>query len=454
MMMHGVNILYALAGIGLMPLLIWRMLTRNRYRRGWKQRWGYVPVRRNRRSCIWIHAVSMGEINAAGTLIRELERFLPGFEVVISTTTDTGYDRAYSLYGTTHSIFFFPWDFSWCVKRAFDRIRPDLCILMELEVWHNFTAVAAQRNIAVVVANGRISSGKGFPRYKKIAPLVRPMFRRLSLVLAQDKTYADRFAYLGVPENRIQIAGSLKYDTASVADAVEGAAELANQLCLSKQDPIWVCGSTGPGEETILLDAFGILRKELQLKDLRLVLVPRKPERFEEVARLIRQRGLGLIRYSEVKSGARKVTEKNRLEIILGDTMGDLRTFYSLAEVVFVGRTLVPLGGSDMMEAAGLGKPIVVGPYTENFYETVQALVAGGGIEVVADGTQLTAVTRQLFLNPTEARSMGIRGRKVILQNQGATRRTVEAIVRILGYRMPPSETGTAYRTPAAESEE
>jgi len=446
------NFLYALAGICLMPFLLWRMLTQNRYRRGWKHRFGYVPTRTTRRPCLWIHAVSMGEINASGTLIRELERFLPGYDVVISTTTDTGYDRAKSVYGNTHQIFFFPWDFSPCVRRAFDRIQPDLCILMELEVWHNFTAVAANRNIPVIVANGRISSGKGFPRYKKIAPLVRPMFRRLTLVLAQDKAYAERFAYLGVPENRNQIVGSLKYDTATITDSVEGTSEMARQLLLSKTDPIWVCGSTGAGEESMLLDAFGDLYKEKQLKGLRLILVPRKPERFEEVARLIRQRGLGLIRYSEVKTGEYPVTKNDSLDIILGDTMGDLRKFYSLAEVIFVGRSLVPQGGSDMMEAAGLGKPGVVGPYTENFDETVQAMVSGGGIEIVADTIQLSKITRQLFLNPSEARSMGLRGREVILQNQGATRRTVTFLAGLLGYQMPPSDVGVGFRAAKTDS--
>ncbi len=438
------DIVYVLLMVLLAPWILYRMTTQKRYRIGWKERLGFVPVRFTNQPCIWVHAVSMGEINAIGTLIEEIHRFLPQFEIVISSTTDTGINRAKKLYGNSHRVFFFPLDFSQAIKKALKRLRPQLCIMMELEVWPNFMSETARQGIPVMVANGRISSAKGFPRYRRIAPLVRPIFRRLSLALVQDETYAERFRYLGVLRERVLVAGSLKYDTAEVGDTVAGAKELAGQLGLKKDEPIWVAGSTGPGEEEIVLNSFSQLRQTKKLQQIRLVIVPRKPERFDEAARLIKSRGYQLIRYSRVKTGEYKVSDRDSSAVILGDTMGDLRKFYSLASVVFVGRSLVPMGGSDMIEAAGLAKPVIIGPYTENFIDSMKKLAAAKGIKVVADGIQLTQVTEKLLQDTESARQMGSRARQVIIENKGATGRTVEAVIQLLGYKMPQGEKGVA----------
>jgi 3-deoxy-D-manno-octulosonic-acid transferase len=446
------DVLYAVILVLLSPWIMYRVIFQRRYRSGWGERFGYVPKRFSHQPCIWIHAVSMGEINAIGTLVKALRNVLPQYEIVISSTTDTGITRAKNLYGQKHRVFFYPWDFTFAVKRAFKRIKPDLCILMELEVWHNFTAIAASRSIPVVVANGRISSGKGFPRYRRIAALVRPMFRRLSLVLAQDETYAQRFGILGVPTERLKVVGSIKYDTADTGDTVANAAELADKLQLMGGGPVWVAGSTGVDEEAVLLDSFDVLRRDERFKVVRLVIVPRKPERFDEVARLIESRGYKLVRYSQVKAGEYSVQPKDGQAVILGDTMGDLRKFYSLAAVIFVGRSLVPMGGSDMMEAAGLGKPVIVGPYTENFAETVEHLVKGDGIEVAADAGQLSQVVSKVLSDSEYAKGLGRRGRQVILDHQGATQRSIEAIVDLLGYQMPFSEGGIATVLPHGRS--
>jgi len=429
------DIVYALLIVLLTPWILYRMFAQKRYRVGWKERLGFVPVRFTDQPCIWVHAVSMGEINAIGTLIEEIHRLLPQFEIVISSTTDTGISRARKLYGTSYRVFFFPLDFSQAVKKALKRLRPQLCIMMELEVWPNFMSETARQGIPVMVANGRISSAKGFPRYRRIAPLVRPIFRHLAMALVQDETYAERFRYLGVLPERVQVAGSLKYDTAEVGDTVAGAEELSGQLGLKKDEPVWAAGSTGPGEEEIILNSFSQLRQrqKKELQYVRLVIVPRKPERFDEVARLIETRGYQLVRYSRVKAGEYKVSDRDSGAVILGDTMGDLRKFYSLASVVFVGRSLVPMGGSDMIEAAGLANPVIVGPYTENFIDSVKKLVAAEGISVVADGRQLTEVTEKLLRDTASARQMGQRARQVIIENKGATRRTVEAVVKLLG---------------------
>ena len=431
-MAYILNVIYLLLFVSLLPVVAYRMLRYGRYRGGWGERFGFSPRRNSDKGCIWIHGVSMGEINAIGTLVSGIKEELPGFEIVITSTTDTGMARAKKLYGDDHLVFYYPYDFTFAVKRAFNRIRPSLCILMELEVWYNFTAVAQRRSIPVVVANGRISSAKGFARYKKIAPLVRPMFGRLALTLAQDDEYAGRFRYLGVPSEKVKVAGSLKYDTAEVTDNVIGAGELAKKLQLHAGYLVWVAGSTGPGEEEIILDSYKELKEDGELKTLRLVLVPRKPERFDEVARLINDRGYRILRYSEVKAGNYKVSGEDKAAVILGDTMGDLRKFYSLASVIFVGRSLTPMGGSDMMEAAALARPVVVGPYTDNFISTIQLLLQGNGIDVVADGRQLTQVTRELLTDKDKAAELGQNGRRVIMEHKGATGRTVEEIAKIL----------------------
>jgi len=426
------DLCYLLLMIIISPWVIYRMIFQKRYRHGWKERLGLLPERLSHQPCVWIHAVSMGEINAMASLLRQLEKTLPQYEFVISSTTDTGIDQAGKLYGDTHRVFFFPLDFSWAVKRAFARIKPSACILMELEVWHNFTTIAAKRGIPVIVANGRISSSKGFKRYRKIAPLVRPMFGSLSLVLAQDQTYAERFAFLGVPDDRLQIAGSLKYDTAQVSDTIAGADQLARRLLLGQNNPILVAGSTGPGEEKIILESFRELRQRKELADLRLIIVPRKPERFDEVAHLIESNGYSILRYSRIKTDAQTVGQDDSSAVILGDTMGDLRKFYSLATVIFVGRSLVPMGGSDMIEAAALAKPVIVGPFTDNFTESMEKLIASQAVEIVADSQELTTAAAKLLSGHQAAKAMGRRAQKVVIDSQGATLRSANAIAKLL----------------------
>lgn len=427
------DILYAVLVLAATPWLLYRFIAQGRYRCGWAERFGFVRQRTGQQPrCIWIHAVSVGEINAIGSLVKELEQQFSEHEIVISTTTDTGMARARKLYGPTNQVFFFPWDFSFTVARAFTRLQPAMCIMMEGEVWPNFTAVAKARYVPVVVANGRVGAGKGWRRYRKIAPLVRPMFSRLALVLAQDEEHAQRFRFLGTPAERVIVTGSLKYDTAEVGDKAPGTDELAQQLRLPPSAMLWVAGSTGPGEEEIVLDCLAQLQQEKKLQPLRLVIVPRKPERFDEIARLIKSRGFDVLRYRRIKTGDYQASQMDDTAVILGDTMGDLRKFYSLASVTFVGRSLVPMGGSDMMEAAGLAKPVVVGPYTENFAQAVKLLMAATALEIVPDGRQLATIVKRLLLNKNAAHEMGQRARQVIIDNQGATHRTVKAITKLL----------------------
>ncbi len=423
-----IDCLYLLAIVFISPKIIYRMVRQKRYRTGWEQRLGKITRRLPDKKCIWIHAVSVGEVNATKTLITKLEESFSDYEIVISSTTDTGLAGAKALYGDRFSVFYFPFDLSCIMQRAFKRIRPSICLLMELEIWPNLTRIAHQLNVPVVVVNGRLSD-KSFPRYKLIKPAVKWMFQKVTLVLAQTGEYAERFITLGCPKEKVIVTSSLKYDTARIADSVEGADIPAEQLNIGPER-LFVAGGTGPGEETIVLEVFKKLKKDNQFADLRLVIVPRKPERFDEAAGLIKQSGFEFVRYSEIKTSQIKLTGKPA--VILGDTMGDLTKFYSLATVVFVGRSLVPMGGSDMMEPTALGRCTIFGTHTFNFKQTVKSLLNGVGAIEVLDGRHLFEIIEKCLTNTDFADAIAVNGQKVIKQNQGATDKTIAAVTKLL----------------------
>jgi 3-deoxy-D-manno-octulosonic-acid transferase len=423
-----IDLLYLLAIVIISPKVIYRIIRQGRYRSGWAQRLGKVGRHHPDKKCVWIHAVSVGEVNATKTLVAALQKELGEYEIVISSTTDTGLARAKALYAEQLSVFYFPFDVSWIMQRAFDRIRPAICLLMELEVWPNLTRIAKSRNVPVVVVNGRLSD-KSYPRYKLIKTAARWMFKKVDLVLAQTEEYAQRFRQLGCPAEKVIVTSSLKYDTAQITDKVEGTDGLRKQLNIDSER-IWVAGGTGPGEEQIILEVFAKLKKQQRFADLRVAIVPRKPERFDEVASIAGQFGLGLVRYSSIKESKNKVSGKPA--VILGDTMGDLKKFYSIATVVFVGRSLVQMGGSDMMEPTALGKCTIFGPYTFNFKQTVDALLSQQGAILVKDGDELFETIQKCLDDDVLREKTAHSGQQVIKQNQGATQRSITAIIKLL----------------------
>ncbi len=427
-----IDIAYLIALLAVSPMAIYRMLRHGRYRAGWANRFGKISRKRPDKKCIWIHAVSVGEVNATTTLIRELESKFPDYEIAISTTTDTGFARANALFGSRLSVFYFPMDFSLTMKRAFANIRPAMCLLIELEVWPNLVRIAKQSGIPVIVVNGRLSE-RSFRRYNLIKAVTRKLFGNLTLALAQSEEYAGRFRQIGVPAERIIVTGSVKYDTAQVTDRVNGADVLAAQLGL-KNERLWVAGATGNDEEQIILDVYKRLIEQKQFKDLRLAIVPRKPERFGGVANLIEQAGFGLIRYSELKSGKLRIEneELRNNSVVLGDTMGDLRKFYSLATLIFVGRSLVPMGGSDMMEAAALGKCTIFGPHAFNFKQAVDDLLKANGAILVKDANELFNAMTKCLTDAGYASLIAQNGQQLIKRNQGATARTIGNISKML----------------------
>jgi 3-deoxy-D-manno-octulosonic-acid transferase len=427
-MLWVADLCYVLAGLIYLPHLLYEMVFLKKNRHGWTERRGCLDSLPPDRQRIWIHAVSLGEMNATRSLVAALREQWPDGQVVISTTTDTGYARGRELYPDLY-VFRCPLDFSWIVRRALSRINPSLIVLVELEVWHNLTLLASRQGLPVVVFNGRLSE-HSFRRYRMIQALVRPMFARLAWVGAQDAAYARRFQNLGVAPDRITVTGSVKYDTAPTDPDVPGAEELREDLGLAADEWLWVCGSTGPGEEEIILRAYAALRGDLP--HLRLAIVPRKPERFDEVARLIERTGYPCFRRSA--SGGRTVSaldQPGRPAVILGDTMGELRKFYALACVVLVGRSLVPMGGSDVIEAAALAKPLLVGPHVQNFADAVEQLKLRDGLRMTTP-EHLAADVKSILENPDLARSLAASARSVVQANLGATARTLSALLSVL----------------------
>lgn len=422
---------YTLVGLLYLPILLHRILVRGKSRTGWGDRLGAVRPRPGNDRCIWLHAVSVGEVNATRTLIEAIDRDLPNLPVVISTTTDTGYARACQVY-PDRQVFRYPLDFSWAVGRAIRRLRPAVIMLMELEVWPNLLGIARAKGVPVMIANGRITQQRSMRRFG--LPVVRSiatwMFSRLACVATQDETYAKRFCVLGTPADRVHVTGTMKYDTAAVVDHVDGQDELAAEIGIDTSRPLWVCGCTGPGEEAVIVDAYLAIRD--RIAGLQLAVIPRKPERFDEAARAIEKRDVPFVRRSTKQKAG------DRVDVFLGDTMGELGKFYGLADVVFVGRTMVELGGSDVLEVAGLARPIVVGPSVYNFAEPVRALLAGNAIvqidEMVDDDdapASLGTAIADLLETPSKRDALGQAARQVLLANQGATDRTV-ALLREL----------------------
>ncbi|MBP7935791.1 MAG: 3-deoxy-D-manno-octulosonic acid transferase [Phycisphaerae bacterium] len=436
-----VDAIYLCAAVALAPLVVYRAYATGKYRCDWDQRRGHLPDLPAGRTRVWIHAVSVGEVNAVRGLVQSWQARSPETEIILSTTTDTGVARARQLFPDL-LVIRYPLDLSWCVSRALDRVKPSLVVLVELEVWYQFATLAAGRGIPVCVVNGRLSE-RSCRRFAWVGPVVRQMFGSLAWVGAQDEVYAARFRRMGVPSDRVAVTSSMKWDTADLADTIAGSEVAAAALGLDRGRPIWVCGSTGPGEEEVVLAA--LERLWAAHPGLQVILVPRKPERFDEVADLIVKKGFTCVRRSESPDGTTRSAGEGA--VFLGDTMGELRKFYSIADVVFVGRTLAKMGGSDMMEVAALARPVVVGPHTENFADTMRQFQAGGGVRVLRSdlevgepALELAGVIDALFADPEAAKALGAAGREVVKRNRGAIDRTLNALME----RMPHAKQHTA----------
>ncbi len=407
--------LYSIAAVVGAPAWAYRLLRTGKWRTDWPGRFGRCPkIDSTGHNRLLIHAVSVGEVNAIRLLAEKLVQSDPTLEIVFSATTDTGLARAKQLFEPRHQVVRYPLDLTRCVRRFLDAVRPDAVALVENEVWPNFTEQCARRGIALCVVNGRLTT-RSFKRYNLIRPIALPMYGRLNAAAVQTQTYACHFTKLGVPIDRIHVYDTMKWDTAKIADHVDGAEELARAMGLDRSRQIIVAGSTGPGEEKLLINTCP--------PSAQLVLVPRKPERFEQVAQL----ATGMIRRTQHQDGSKRAIDGQRLFMI--DTIGELRKAYALADAVIVGRSFLGMYGSDMMEPIALGKATIIGPHHSDFVEIVDALQSGGGIVATDDPGPVVA---DLLHDSQRAARLAQCGRDVISARQGATDRHVQLLRSVI----------------------
>lgn len=391
---------------------------------------GLLPPAGDKRSpTVLLHAVSLGEINATRTLVDELLARRPDLRLVVTATTAAGFARATELYGSHPriSVDRYPLDFTPALTRFLDHYRPDVVVLMELELWPNFLRLCRRRALPVFLVNGRLT-GHSLRRYRLIAPISRRMLRSLALLCVQDDTYRTRFVEAGADDARVVVTGTMKFDTAALSTDPAKVAALAASLGLADHEPLLLAASSGPGEEAIALRVYRELLKDHPA--LRLAVVPRKPERFDEVAALITAQGFPLVRRSNPDLAA------TTAPVLLGDTLGELRLFYARCSIAFVGRSLVDLGpkqhGSDMIESAALGKPTIVGPFTGNFADAMHLLKRHNAVVIARDEPDLLTHLRRLLAHPEEAQALATRAAQVVTQGRGATTRHADRILNHL----------------------
>lgn len=419
------DLLYVLALAALSPWLIWRSAKTGRYRKDLAAKLlGRIRVNNPRRQPnVWFHAVSVGEVNLLGTLVPAFQKHHPDYRIVVSATTDTGLAEARSRFAQL-DVIAWPFDFSWAVGKALDVVQPSLIVLIESELWPNFLRAASARQIPVVVVNARMSP-RSFARLQRIAGLARRrLFARIACFAVQEEEYVSRLRELGVPNDKLVVTGSVKYDGA-LRDRDSGRTLGLRQLFGigdSSAPLVWLAGSTHAPEEGIILNVFARLRT--RFPQLRLILVPRHPDRFEEVARLVEESGLPFLRRSQVH---RPLSELPA--VLLLDTVGELGAAWGLADIGFTGGSLDgKRGGQSMIEPAGYGVPCVFGPRVWNFKDAARRLVEIGGAIMVADGQSLEVELARLISDPARRQRMGQAARELIERQQGATARTLDVL--------------------------
>ncbi|MGI9101279.1 MAG: 3-deoxy-D-manno-octulosonic acid transferase [Terriglobales bacterium] len=421
--------LLALAAVLTSPFWLLRMLRYGKYRAGLKERLGNVPERlrdSEQRPTIWVHAVSVGELMAVSGLIGDLQQRFPSHRVVISTTTMTGQKLARERFGENNA-FYFPLDFAFAVRPHLRALRPELVVIAETEFWPNFLRLAKDGGARVAVVNARISD-RSFPRYLRFRGWIQAVLRRVDLFLAQSEEDQRRLLEIGAPAERVQVSGNLKFDTPFAAEMPIVASVRAG-IEREHAGPVLVCGSTVEGEEAMLLRSFTAIRE--RYASAVLVLAPRHTERFEAVADQLASSRIAFRRRSQWNPG-----DPIAGGVFLLDSLGELSSMYALADVAFVGGSLVPKGGHNILEAAQHGRAIIVGPHTENFRDII-ALFRRANAVVVTGAGDLTRTFLDLLADGGARAGLGQRARDVLRMQSGATARTVAALESLLRSAAP-----------------
>jgi 3-deoxy-D-manno-octulosonic-acid transferase len=425
------------------PYLAWRLLVRGKSRAGLAERFGRVPslgppLAGGR---VWVHAVSMGETVAAVPVVAALRQALPDAEIIVSTTTPTGQEQARRALPDAALHFYFPIDLPWVVRRVLYRLRPSALVLVEAEVWPNLLEAARRHGLPVVVANGHISD-RTFRRARRLRRLLAPVLAGIARYLAQSSAIRDRAEALGLPPERVLVAGHTKFDQVVPALEPEEVAGLRAGFGLESHQPLFLAGSTHEGEEEQILDAWQAARRSHP--DLALMLAPRHLDRVPAVRTLIEQRGLSVRTRSEMKSGVRSQVlgvrtgpntqhpTPNTSPVLLLDTMGELARFYALAAVAFVGGSLVPKGGHDILQPLFHGVPTLFGPHVHNQRQLAALTLQAGAARQVQDSGSLAETLVALLTGEQERDAMMAAAGRLMTENQGASARCASVVAALI----------------------
>jgi 3-deoxy-D-manno-octulosonic-acid transferase len=417
------SLLLTLGLVVLIPHFLFQALAHGKYIAGLRQRLGAVP-QLDGKPVIWLHCVSVGETQAARPLAQRLKQAFPHHALVVSTVTLTGQTLARDVFrDQAESVFYFPFDWRWSTRRALKAINPAAVLIMETELWPNFLRECKARRIPVALVNGRISR-QSYRRYKMIKFFLRRVLSCLSVAVMQSETDAERLLSLGMAREKLFTAGNLKFDSEVAGELSGRTEELRQRFGLRSGAPLILAASTHSPEEELMLESIRQLRTK---HGVRLMIAPRRPERFNEVAALIQKSGL---------SWARKTNppqpEDADADVILLDTIGELRATYSLADVVFVGGSIVDKGGHNVLEPAAAGAAVVTGAHTHNFHAVVDLMVEAGALvqlPAVITTEEITNVFSNLLASPGDRDALGRRAKQLVTDNQGATDKTIKLIL-------------------------
>nr|WP_261816463.1 lipid IV(A) 3-deoxy-D-manno-octulosonic acid transferase [Vibrio gallicus] len=416
-----IRILYSLLLLLLSPVLLFTLLRTKQGKPAvgarWSEYFGITP-RLNEQKPIWIHTVSVGETIAATPFIKALKQAHPDQPILITTTTTTGAEQAEKL-GSLVTHRYMPIDFSWCVRLFLRSIQPRCLIIMETELWPNTLHCVANTNIPIIVLNARLSE-RSYARYNKVLPIFKSISQNISHFICQHQDDAIRFIQLGVAKDRVSISGSLKFDIDIAPDITKRAVSLRESL--GKHRPVWIAASTHAGEDEQLLDAHRLLLEHIP--DALMIIVPRHPERFEQVMSLSQQSGFNTVS----RTSQLKITSDT--QVYLADTMGEMLLLIGSADICFMAGSLIgdKVGGHNPLEPAALSKPILNGSSYFNFSDITHQLQGNDAVTICDSSQQIAIQLRHLISNPNQSTQMGLRALEVVKHNQGAVQKSVQAV--------------------------
>ncbi len=425
------SLLYTIAFAAMLPLFV---LRRGKYFSGIAERFGRLPeFQKDGRPVIWIHCVSVGEANAARPLVKSLREEFPGYRIVISTVTRTGQELCKDIYGESADlIFYFPYDWRFTVLRTLRAIRPNLVIVMETEIWFNFFRETRRRGITLAIVNGRLSE-ESSSRYLYIPKTIKRVLRHVSIALVQTQADADRFLELGINPRHLLVSGNLKFDQEIVDDSGSRSSYFRERFSMGTIAPVILAASTHRPEERLLLEAFRRVLASEGLSKAKLFIAPRHPERFDEVAEKIALEGLRWTRRTSPLG-----VEDGQAQIVLLDSIGELRSVYPMADIVFVGGSLIPHGGQNILEPAIEGKAVVTGSYLANFQAIADEFARHGAFvrldelseERIPDALAERFI--ELLSDPSKREDLGVKAQKIVFENRGAVAKTMDALRPVL----------------------